>query len=98
VPESGHGPGVIVIQEWWGLVEHIKNVCDRFAEPATWRWRRISTGASRPPSRRGRQGDDGARARPGGEGLSGAVDELRRRADGDQVGVIGFCRVGDSPR
>ena len=31
VPESGRGPGVVVIQEWWGLVPHIKNVCDRFA-------------------------------------------------------------------
>jgi carboxymethylenebutenolidase len=24
-------PGIIVIQEWWGLVDHIKDVCDRFA-------------------------------------------------------------------
>ena len=31
VPDSGNGPGVIVIQEWWGLVDHIKEVCDRFA-------------------------------------------------------------------
>ena len=31
VPQSGRGPGVIVIQEWWGLVPHIKDVCDRFA-------------------------------------------------------------------
>src|SRR3972149_9669967 len=30
-PASGTGPGVLVIQEWWGLVQHIKNVCDRFA-------------------------------------------------------------------
>jgi carboxymethylenebutenolidase len=30
-PPSGKGPGVLVIQEWWGLVQHIKNVCDRFA-------------------------------------------------------------------
>ena len=30
-PEQGSGPGVIVIQEWWGLVDHIKDVCDRFA-------------------------------------------------------------------
>jgi carboxymethylenebutenolidase len=30
-PETGKGPGVIVLQEWWGLVGHIKNVCDRFA-------------------------------------------------------------------
>lgn len=25
------GPGIIVIQEWWGLVDHICDVCDRFA-------------------------------------------------------------------
>ncbi|MCU1452412.1 MAG: Carboxymethylenebutenolidase [Acidimicrobiales bacterium] len=31
VPESGSGPGLIVFQEWWGLVPHIKDVCDRFA-------------------------------------------------------------------
>src|SRR5918999_599335 len=31
VPESGSGPGVIVLQEWWGLVPHIKDVADRFA-------------------------------------------------------------------
>ena len=23
-PEGGTGPGVVVIQEWWGLVDHIK--------------------------------------------------------------------------
>ena len=32
VPESGSGPGVLVIQEWWGLVPQIKRVCDRLAE------------------------------------------------------------------
>ena len=31
-PKQGSGPGVIVIQEWWGLVDHIKDVCDRFAD------------------------------------------------------------------
>ena len=31
VPPQGQGPGVVVIQEWWGLVPHIKEVCDRFA-------------------------------------------------------------------
>lgn len=29
---AGSGPGVIVLQEWWGLVGHIKDVADRFAE------------------------------------------------------------------
>ncbi|MBD1911193.1 MULTISPECIES: dienelactone hydrolase family protein [unclassified Leptolyngbya] len=31
-PASGSGPGIIVLQEWWGLVPHIKNLADRFAE------------------------------------------------------------------
>src|SRR5579864_5738949 len=31
LPPSGSGPGVIVIQEWWGLTTHIANVVDRLA-------------------------------------------------------------------
>ncbi|MEO8382819.1 MAG: dienelactone hydrolase family protein [Acidobacteriota bacterium] len=30
-PASGKGPGVVVIQEWWGLVPHIEDLVDRFA-------------------------------------------------------------------
>jgi carboxymethylenebutenolidase len=29
---GGKGPGVVVIQEWWGLVPHIQDVVDRFAK------------------------------------------------------------------
>ena len=29
--ESGGGPGVILIQEWWGLNAHIEDVADRLA-------------------------------------------------------------------
>src|SRR5262245_22571078 len=28
---GGNGRGVVVIQEWWGLVPHIEDVADRFA-------------------------------------------------------------------
>ncbi|MEZ4251999.1 MAG: dienelactone hydrolase family protein [Polyangiales bacterium] len=31
-PASGSGPGLLVIQEWWGLVPHIQSLADRFAE------------------------------------------------------------------
>lgn len=31
VPASGSGPGVIVIQEWWGLDDHLADVTDRLA-------------------------------------------------------------------
>ena len=30
-PSTDGAAGVIVIQEWWGLVDHIKDVADRFA-------------------------------------------------------------------
>ena len=28
---SGPGPGLVLIQEWWGLVDHIVDLADRFA-------------------------------------------------------------------
>jgi carboxymethylenebutenolidase len=97
VPESGNGPGVVVIQEWWGLVDHIKDVCDRFASagfvalaPDLYHGQKV------PPSEPDEAGkammamkmDQAARD------LSGTVDELLRRSAGDKVGVIGFCMGG----
>lgn len=29
--QAGRFPGIVVIQEWWGLVPHIKDVTERFA-------------------------------------------------------------------
>ncbi len=31
VPETGKGPALVVIQEWWGLVPHIEDLVNRFA-------------------------------------------------------------------
>jgi carboxymethylenebutenolidase len=31
VPAGEQGPATIVLQEWWGLEEHIRSVCDRLA-------------------------------------------------------------------
>jgi carboxymethylenebutenolidase len=31
LPQSGSGPGVVLIQEWWGLNPHIRDVADRLA-------------------------------------------------------------------
>ena len=28
---AGGGPGLIVVQEWWGLVDHVKDLAERFA-------------------------------------------------------------------
>ena len=31
VPPSGSGPGVVIIQEWWGLNDQLREVCDAWA-------------------------------------------------------------------
>jgi carboxymethylenebutenolidase len=31
-PGRANAPGVVVIQEWWGLQDQIKGICDRFSE------------------------------------------------------------------
>ncbi|MGH9171517.1 MAG: dienelactone hydrolase family protein [Acidimicrobiales bacterium] len=95
VPDSGRGPGVVVIQEWWGLVPHIKDVCDRFAAEgyvalAPDLYHGEST---REPDEAGKkmmalQLDRAAKD------MSGAVDAVRERSGGGSIGVIGFCMGG----
>jgi carboxymethylenebutenolidase len=92
---QGGGPGIVVIQEWWGLVDHIKDVCDRFAEAGFF--------AVAPDLYRGKataEPDEAGKAMMAMEmgraakDMSGAVDEVRRRSGHEKVGVIGFCMGG----
>lgn len=95
VPETGSGPGIVVIQEWWGLVDHIEHVCDRFAAegfvalaPDLYRGRKVTE-----PDEAGKA-MMAMRLDAAGRDMSGAVDELCRRTGTDAVGVIGFCMGG----
>jgi carboxymethylenebutenolidase len=94
-PAGGSGPGVIVIQEWWGLVDHIKDVCDRFAAagyfalaPDLYHGVTVAEPDEAGKAMMALQMDRAARD------LSGAVDELVRRSGHDHIGVIGFCMGG----
>ena len=89
------GPGVIVIQEWWGLVPHITDIADRFAAEGFV--------ALAPDMYHGEATDEPDMAgkllmsmnlATAGKDLSGAVDLLQERTGRTKVGVTGFCMGG----
>ena len=98
-PESGSGPGsgpgLVVIQEWWGLNDHIKEVADRFAaEGFVALAPDLYHGTvTEEPDEAGKEmmALDLARA---ARDLSGAVDMLRAESGQDKIGVTGFCMGG----
>jgi carboxymethylenebutenolidase len=99
VPAAGpqSGPGVIVLQEWWGLVEQITRTCDRFAEAGFVALAPdLFHGTTVPLSEPDEAGKHmmALRMEETAKDLSGAVDELRRRTGRDAVGSIGFCMGG----
>ncbi|HEX3542221.1 MAG TPA: dienelactone hydrolase family protein [Acidimicrobiales bacterium] len=95
-PESGTGPGVVVIQEWWGLVEHIKDVADRLAGegfvalvPDLYHGEAAST---KEPDEAGKLMMS-LNLEQAAKDMSGAVDYVATHSNG-KVGVIGFCMGG----
>jgi carboxymethylenebutenolidase len=89
-------PGVIVLQEWWGLVPHVKDVCDRLAD-AGFHALAPDLYAGRAATRPDEAGklmmalDIAATERT----LRLAVDRLLAESGaGRKVGVVGFCMGG----
>jgi carboxymethylenebutenolidase len=96
---EGAGLGVVVIQEWWGLVDHIVDVCDRFAaEGFTALAPDLYHGKTVP----NREPDEAMKAHMAldlgraAKDMSGAVDFLQghRSVRGTGVAVVGFCMGG----
>jgi carboxymethylenebutenolidase len=93
-PGAGR-PGVIVIQEWWGLVPHVKEVTARFAAQgyvalAPDLYHGKSTVEAEEASHL-MQGLDWGRAV---EEIAGAARYLRDSEGVDRIGVVGFCMGG----
>jgi carboxymethylenebutenolidase len=97
VPASGRGPGIVVIQEWWGLVGHITDVADRFAAegfvalaPDLYHGQTASEPDEAGKLMMSLQMDKAAKD------LSGAVDYLRNHAavEPKKVGSVGYCLGG----
>lgn len=94
---SRPGPGVVVIQEWWGLLPHIEHVADRFAAegfvalaPDLYHGK-----SAKSPDEAGKlmmslRIDEAARD------LAGAIKYLKSQPNvtGTKVGTVGFCMGG----
>ncbi len=97
LPPSGVGPGLVVIQEWWGLTSHIAAMAQRFAAegfvvlaPDLYGGATTHDGAEAAQLKRELPVERAA------EDLRGAVDFLldHPQVVGDAVGVVGFCMGG----
>ncbi len=94
---DGPGPGIVVIQEWWGLVPHIKDVADRFAREGF-----VAVAPDLYHGETTTEPDEAQKMMMGLEieraarDMSGAVDFLRKhdRVDPNKVGCVGFCMGG----
>jgi carboxymethylenebutenolidase len=99
VPAQTPAPGVLVVQEWWGLVPQIKRVCDRLAADGFV--------ALAPDLYHGELAEhtemdkaaalmDALPMDRAARDMSGAVGALLARPDvrGDAIGVVGFCMGG----
>lgn len=97
LPSTGSGPGLIVIQEWWGLTDHVATLAERFAQEGFV--------ALAPDLYGGRTTHDAGeafelmRALPveqAARDLAGAVDYLLGKPEviGGAVGAVGFCMGG----
>jgi len=94
-PASGSGPGVLVIQEWWGLVPHIKRVSDRLAAEGF--------SALAPDLFHGQTASEPDTAgklfmalniAQAEKDLRGAATYLASRSQTPKIGAVGFCMGG----
>ncbi len=97
-PGAGRGPGIVVIQEWWGLPQ-IERVCDRLASegylavaPDLFHGTTASYTEPDAAAKLLRELDIGRAVKD----MSGAVEFLRAHEshDGGGLGSIGFCMGG----
>jgi carboxymethylenebutenolidase len=96
-PASGSGPATIVLQEWWGVDEHIRSICDRFAAEGFFALApdlyRGETTAQPSEAEQKMMAMSMDRAE---QDMCGAAEYLRTLdgVQGDGVGSVGFCLGG----
>ncbi|MGH3934113.1 MAG: dienelactone hydrolase family protein [Pseudonocardiaceae bacterium] len=97
LPESGSGPGVVVIQEWWGLTSHIGTVANLLAAEGFVALAPDLFGGATTHER-----DEASRLMQelpvdqAARDLGGAVDYLldHEAVTSSTIGAVGFCMGG----
>src|SRR5690242_2702857 len=93
-PASGSGPGVVVIQEWWGLNDQIRETCDAWAADGfvTLAPDLYHGVVTKEPDEAGKI-LMGLNLEQAAKDMVGAVDVLAANdaVSSDGVGVMGFC-------
>lgn len=94
-PAGGSGPALVVMQEWWGLDDHIRSVCDRFAAAGFFALApdlyRGDTAGHPDEAQQKMMALDMGRAELD---MRGAVAHVAQLARTDRVGAVGFCLGG----
>jgi carboxymethylenebutenolidase len=96
-PEAGHGPGVIVLQEWWGMDDSVKRYADRFAEAGFFALAPdLYHGETTEQPDEAQQKMMAMNMEQATKEMRGAVDFLKQQegVEGDGVGAVGFCLGG----
>ena len=95
-PADGGGPGVIVIQEWWGLVPHIQEIADRLAHEGF-----VALAPDLYHGAHATEPDEAVKLLMGlamdqaAKDIAGAADHLTGLdAVRGRIGVVGFCAGG----
>lgn len=94
-PDSGNGKAVLIIQEWWGLNDHIKTIADRYANQGFI--------AIAPDLYRGKIAKDSGEASKmmhdlaiddGLDAIKCAIDAAAIAYDISHFGITGYCMGG----
>ncbi|MBP9840831.1 MAG: dienelactone hydrolase family protein [Simkaniaceae bacterium] len=96
-PPQGKGKGILVLSEWWGVVDHIKSVVDRFAKEGF-----VAYAPDLYHGKTTTKPDEAGRLMMAlnieetAQELSLAASKLLKNpaVTSSQVGVIGFCMGG----
>jgi carboxymethylenebutenolidase len=94
---AGNGPAVIVLQEWWGLDDHIRSLCDRLATEGFYALApdlyRGETTAQPDEAQQKMMAMSMAQVE---QDMCGAADHLASLpgVEGPGVGAVGFCLGG----